>query len=189
MKAMKYTLVSLFMAAALITTTLDAVSQDMEKDLTRQERKFMRKAQLEANFNMLDSLFKSNRFVLAADFLQTRWGDRISVTPTINFIKVDGETGVLQTGANTGLGYNDLGGVTAEGTIREMNITKNFKNLSYTLRFSLTTQIGHYDVVMSVSAGNYATATISGTTSDRLTWIGHIEDLDFSKVYKGRNTI
>ncbi len=189
METMKYTFVSLLMAGGLILNTFNASAQDMEKEFTRQERKAIRKAQLEANFNLLDSLFKSNRFVLAADFLQTKWGDRISVIPTINFIKVDGETGVLQTGASSGLGYNGVGGVTAEGTIREMHITKNFKKLSYTLRFSLTTQIGHYDVIMSVSAGNYATATISGTTSDKLTWIGHIEDLDFSRVYKGRNSI
>ena len=189
MKAIKITLVSLLMAGGLILNTFNANAQDMEKDLTRQERKFMRKSQLEANFNLLDSLFKSNKFVLVADFLQTKWGDRISVIPTINFIKVDGETGVLQTGANSGMGYNGVGGVTAEGSIGKMQITKNFKNLSYTLRFSLSTQIGHYDVVMSVSAGNYATATISGTTSDRLTWIGHLENVDFSKVYKGRNSI
>jgi hypothetical protein len=189
MKTMKIILVSLLMAGGLILNTFYASSQDMEKDLTRQERKFMRKAQLEANFNLLDSLLNSNRFVLVADFLQNKWGDRISVVQTINFIKVNGETGVLQTGSNSGLGYNGIGGITAEGTIGDMQITRNFKNLSYTLRFSLATQIGHYDVVMSVSAGNYATATISGTTSDKLTWIGHLEDVDFSKVYKGRNTI
>ena len=189
MKPMKYTFVSLLLAGGLILNTFNTAAQDMEKEFTRQERKAIRKAQLEANFNILDSLFKSNRFVLAADFLQTKWGDRISVIPTINFIKVDGETGVLQTGTSSGLGYNGVGGVTAEGTIREMHITKNFKKLSYTLRFSMTTQIGHYDVIMSVSAGNYATATISGTTSDKLTWIGHIEDLGFSRVYKGRNSI
>ncbi|MFN8239747.1 MAG: hypothetical protein U0X39_03240 [Bacteroidales bacterium] len=55
--------------------------------------------------------------------------------------------------------------------------------------FNVTTQIGHYDILMLVSAGNKATATITGLTPGSLTWEGHLETVSRSNVFKGRNTI
>ena len=175
------------MAAALILTTFSVSAQ--EKEMSRLEKKEFRKAQLMANFNALDSVLNSRRFVLVADFLQNRYGDRISVVQTINFIKVNETIGTLQTGSATYIGYNGIGGVTAEGTIGDFKMTKNFKSHSYTVRFSISTQIGHYDVLMTVNAANNASATISGTTPGKLTWQGHIESLDYSKIYKGQDSV
>jgi len=42
---------------------------------------------------------------------------------------------------------------------------------------------------MTVNAANNASATITGTTPGRLTWAGHLESLDYTKVYKGQNSI
>lgn len=178
---------SLFLAAGLILSTLSVSSQ--EKEMERLERKEFKKAQMEASFRALDSLLTSRRFVLVADYLQTRYGDRIPVPQTINFIKVNEEAGVIQTGSSTAIGYNGIGGVTAEGTLGEYKMTKNFKNRTYTVRFSISTQIGFYDVLMTVNAANNASATITGTYPGKLTWSGHLEGLGYSKVYKGQNSI
>jgi len=178
---------SLLLIVGLILNTFSVSSQ--EKEMARLERKEFKKAQLEASFRALDSLLSSRRFVLVADYLQGRYGDRITVPQTINFIKVDKETGVIQTGSATALGYNGIGGVTAEGTLGEYRMSKNFKSRSYTLRFSISTQIGFYDVLMTVNAANNASATITGTTPGKLTWSGHLEGLEYSKVYKGQNSI
>jgi hypothetical protein len=43
-------------------------------------------------------------FLLAADFLQGRSGERITVNSTLNFVKVTGKTGILQVGSNSGRG-------------------------------------------------------------------------------------
>jgi hypothetical protein len=175
------------MATGLILNTFSVSSQ--EKEMTRMERKEMKKAQMEASFNALDSLLSSRRFVLVADFLESKYGDRIPVVQTINFIKVDETRGVLQTGSPTSMGYNGVGGVTAEGPLGDYKITKNYKSHSYTLRFSISTQVGHYDVLLTVNAANNASATITGTTPGKLTWQGHLESLDFTKVYKGQNSV
>jgi len=42
---------------------------------------------------------------------------------------------------------------------------------------------------MTVNAANNASATITGTYPGKLTWSGHLEDLGYSKVYKGQNSI
>ncbi len=187
MKTKKIYKVGLLLAFGLILSTFSGSSQ--EKEMERLERKEFKKAQMEASFRALDTLLTSRKFVLVADYLQGRYGDRIPVPQTINFIKVNEETGVIQTGSATTMGYNGIGGVTAEGTLGEYKMTKNFKNRTYTVRFSISTQIGFYDVLMTVNAANNASATITGTYPGKLTWSGHLEGIEYSKVYKGQNSI
>jgi hypothetical protein len=187
MKTMKIYMAGLFLFIGLSGIYRSVNAQDIK--LSREERKEVRKAQLQANFAILDSLLNAKSFVLEADYLQNKYGYRILVVPSLNFIKVNRANGILQTGSNTGIGYNSVGGVTAEGNIGAYKIYKDFRKLSYTLEFSLLTNIGHYDITMYISADNYATATISGLGPGKLTWEGHLATLDNSRVFKGQNTI
>ena len=107
----------------------------------------------------------------------------------LNFIKLDESTGILQTGSNFSMGYNGVGGVTAEGNIGRWKIYKDVKNLNFRLQFSLYTNIGTYDVSMSVGSDARARATITGLTPGRLTWEGHLETVENARVYKGQNSI
>lgn len=187
MKTRKIYLGSLLLAAGLVLSTFSASSQ--EKEMTRLERKEFKKAQSEASYRALDSLLSSRRFVLAANYLQNRYGDRIPVSQTINFIKVDKDEGVIQTGTPSALGLNGVGGLTAQGTIGKYEIIKNPRKLNYMVRISMSTQIGFYDVLLTVNAANNASATITGTTPGSLTWSGHLQSIEYSKVYKGQDTI
>lgn len=187
MKTMKYKTVTLFLILGLVSVSLNSYSQ--ERKLSRQEKKEVRKAQMTANYYILDSLLNARTFVLEADFLQNRYGDRIIVTPNLNFIKLDKSTGVLQTGTNTSIGFNGVGGVTAEGSIGRWKIYKDEKRLSYRLQFSLLTNLGTYDVSMVVGADARARATITGLGPGKLTWEGFLVTIENSRVYKGRNTI
>jgi hypothetical protein len=179
--------VFLLIAAGILLISLPGYSQ--KPKLTKQEIKALRKAESEMNFHILDSLLTSKRFVLVADFLQNKYGDRISVMGSLNFVKVDVTDGVLQTGTGTGYGSNSVGGTTAEGSLSSYSITRNTKSMSFNVTFGLNTQIGHYDVTMTVTSGNYARATISGSTSVKLTWEGHLETLENNSVFKGVNSI
>ena len=141
-----------------------------------------------ANYHAIDTLLHSMRYVLEADYLQGKYGDRVSVTSLLNFIRVDGPRGVLQTGSDTRQGYNGVGGVTAEGSIMDYRISNDKKNLSSTVNFNLVTNLGSFSIFLTVSADNNANATISGSTSGRLTWDGHLINLDNSRVFKGTTT-
>ncbi len=187
MKTQKVNILSLFWVLGFMLISINSISQDNK--LSRQERKEVRKAQLNANFNILDSLLSSQSFVLEADFLQSRYGDRVPVTPTLNFIKVDKERGILQTGSTFSMGYNGVGGVTAQGRIGSWKIYKDAKKQSYRVRFSILTNIGNYDILMMVTADNYAMATISGLGPGELTWKGHLVTIDNSRIFKGDETI
>lgn len=187
MKTIKYITAILLLAAGLQVIPVNVNAQDSR--ITRQEMKKIREARLEANYRVLDTILKQRDFVLKAEYLQNRYGDRIMVTPLLNFIKIAGENGILQTGNNSGLGLNGVGGVTAEGTIGKWQISPDDKRLLYTLRFSLSTNIGHYDVVMTIRPDGSSRASISGIGRDRLTWEGHLEVAGNSRVFKGYNSI
>lgn len=187
MKTMRYKIAGAFLLLGLLAVTSEANSQ--EAKLTRQELKEVRKAQLAANYQILDSLLNKRMFVLEAEYLANKYGDKIVVTPNLNFIKLDKQTGILQTGTPYGAGFNGVGGVTAEGTLGKWQVIKDPKRMNYTVRFNLLTNIGNYDVLMIVSADANARATISGLGPGKLTWEGRLETIANSRVFKGRNTL
>ena len=187
MKTINLNIGNLFLLTALLLISAPGYSQD--KKLSRQERKELRQAEMTANFNFLNDLVQSRRFVIEADYLENKYGDKVPVSPMINFIMVNSSDGVLQTGSNFRIGYNGVGGVTAEGTIGDFEFEKNFKNLSYTVKFDILTNLGAYDIIMTVYSDFRARATISGVTSSKLTYSGRFEPLSKSKVYKGQKTI
>jgi hypothetical protein len=49
--------------------------------------------------------------------------------------------------------------------------------------------IGVYDVSMTIDKNKQARATISGLTPGKLIYVGHIQTIYNSGVYKGRNSI
>lgn len=168
---------------------ISTIGFSQDKKLSRDEIKEARKTQRIANYYALDTLLNGKSFVLEADYLEDRFGVRVPVTSNLNFIQVNQSEGVLQTGSNWGLGYNGVGGVTAQGTIGTWEVSKNQKKLSYTVHFSLFSNIGSYDIFLTVNSSNVASATITGLGPGRLTWDGHLEMLYNSRVFKGQRTL
>jgi hypothetical protein len=186
MKTIKKYLISLSWLLGLLFVSVNGHSQDIK--VSRQDKKEARKAMMAENYRILDSLLTEKRFVLEADFLQNEIGERAPVASRLNFIKIDGERGVLQTGSDLRVGYNGFGGVTAEGDVVSWKILKDKKSLSYRVSFNLLTKIGAFNVFMTVTSENRATATISGSTSGKLTWDGHLITINNSRVFKGMET-
>jgi hypothetical protein len=176
----------LFLTLGLLWISSDIYGQEFK--LTRQEQREIRKAERVASFNFLDTLLENRSFVLEADYIQNKWGDRFIVPQMLNFIKVDSSYVVLQTGSNVRFGYNGVGGVTAEGRASDWKLVRNFKNLNYNLRFNVLTDIGVYDVLMWIGADKVARATITGLWPGSLTFDGYIKSLDNSRVFKGQRS-
>lgn len=187
MKRLRFYTVILFLSMMCFWAPAKVNAQDAQ--LTRKEQKEARKAQLKANFQAIDTLLQRKSIVLQADYLSNQYGDRIPVTSSLNFIKIEPDQVILQTGNNMGnLGYNGLGGVTAEGTLNSWKITKDAKHLNYTVRFTVTTNIGTYDVLMLIGANNNASATITGLTNGQLIYTGKVKAVYNASVYKGQRS-
>lgn len=187
MKKLAISFGRLFLTIGLCLISKNSFSQEVK--LSSQEQRAAMEAERYANYQIIDSLVTGQNFVLKADFLKNQYSDRVIVTPTLNFIRVDSSVAVLQTGAISSLGYNSVGGVTAEGKITSWKLVSNSKNFSLFLQFSVLTNIGSYDVSLNVDSNNNADARISGLYGGTLIYEGHLETIPNSGVYKGQNSI
>lgn len=187
MKTSKLKLECLLLTIGLFSVSFNCSSQEIK--LSKQEKKDAERAQQYLNFQALDSLLKNKCFVLEADWLDNGYGVRRHVMSDINFIMVDSQKAVLQTGSSINMGWNGVGGATAEGNISGLKIERNEKKLTFFLRFTVVSNIGFYDVAMTIYSNNNARATISGLTPGKLVYDGKIEALYNSRVYKGHNRI
>jgi hypothetical protein len=174
---------------AILLSWISVCSNSQDTKADKQSKKEAKKAQRFADFQSLDTLLNFRSYVLEANYLKNTYGSMIVVTSNLNFIRVTGNSGVLQTGSDTRIGSNNVGGVTAEGSINNYRIERDQKNLTHTVTFYLLTNLGTFDILMNVSSDYNATATITGSTSGRLTWSGRLVPLNKSRVFKGTNTI
>jgi len=187
MKNLRFNLSRMLLVFAFGLIPYYSLAQDVKP--SKQEKKELDKLALNANFNAIDTLLDRKTFVLEADYLQDRFGNRVPVMSTVNFIKVESPKAVLQTGSSFSPGTNGLGGVTAEGVIENFKVVKNLKKLSYTVSFTIMTNIGIYDILMNIYSDTNSTATISGISGERLSWDGHFKNLYDSRFFQGQETI
>ena len=172
----------------LIFSLVSYSSRAQDVKLSRQEKKALEHDQLLANYMAIDTLLERKTFVIEADYLENQYGAQVPVTSVLNFILLDSTKAVLQTGSNYRQGYNGVGGVTAQGKIQNYKVQKDPKNLNYTVRFTVMTNVGIYDILMTISADTNARATISGLSRGQLTWDGRFQNLYKSDVFKGQET-
>jgi hypothetical protein len=184
MKTIKMSFMKLFLLIGIFLVSIGGTVYSQEVK-SHNERKRIRKMEMAENFRIIDSLLQVRSFVLEANYLQNKWGMMTPVSSTLNFIRVNGSVGVFQTGFDWRIGSNGVGGFTVEGSVGGWKVTKDVKSLSYTLTFNLLTNIGNFDIFMTVTSDNNATATITGTGSGKLSWEGHLATVDNSQVFKG----
>ena len=142
-------------------------------------------AQIEMQYLATENLIDSNAFVLTADFLSNRYGYRRIAEPTLNFIKVDSSEIVIQTGNSFGMGYNGIGGLTVSGRITRWDINKDPVRKTFTIRISISSSLGFYDIFMNVNASGKAIATISGMRGQEVIFEGSLNHLGEFQTYQG----
>src|SRR5664280_1362420 len=177
----------LLVGIGLLLISLQANSQDNKT--SKEERKAAKRDKDYYNFQVVDTMVQNRSFVLEADYLENQYGIKRPVNSLINFIRLDSLKAVLQTGSNMAEGSNGVGGATAEGSISGLKITKNTKNLTFFLRFTIVSNIGIYDVAMTIYSNKNARAEISGLGPGKLIYDGRITNLWESGTYKGQNSI
>ena len=97
-----------FFALIVSTSILFAQGNDENAVLTKKEK---RNADLEKVFQQTKTMLENKDFVLQADYLQDRYGNRVLVNSTINFVAVDSTEATIQIGSNFRIGPNGVGGV------------------------------------------------------------------------------
>jgi hypothetical protein len=153
-----------------------------EKEKRNEEREINKEQMVEITKRMVEL----QRFVLEADQLSDKYGQRVQVSPNINFIMIDSLQGTIQLGSAFSVGYNGVGGTTVDGRITKYEVNKTGKKKdSYSIQLNFISAIGNYDISLMIGAEGHATATIRGNWSGQLNYHGQLVPLGVSKVYKG----
>ena len=184
------TLITLVLVSAstLMYAQSSSETRQAERKAQREAQKAREKAENERNYTIAVQALKEGKFVLEADQLVFKRGRSAFVSSTTNFVLMDGEHASVQIAANNALaGPNGIGGITVDGSRKEMKITTDKKgnvNCSFSVQgIGISAQV--YTTL--TNGGNNASARISPNfNSNTLTLNGVLVPLSQSNVYKGR---
>ncbi|WP_373137799.1 DUF4251 domain-containing protein [Bacteroides uniformis] len=184
------TLITLVLVSAstLMYAQRSSETRQAERKAQREAQKAREKAENERNYAIAVQALKEGKFVLEADQLVFKRGRSAFVSSTTNFVLMDGEHASVQIAANNALaGPNGIGGITVDGSRKEMKITTDKKgnvNCSFSVQgIGISAQV----YITLTNGGNNASARISPNfNSNTLTLNGVLVPLSQSNVYKGR---
>ena len=184
------TLITLVLVSAstLMYAQSSSETRQAERKAQREAQKAREKAENERNYAIAVQALKEGKFVLEADQLVFKRGRSAFVSSTTNFVLMDGEHASVQIAANNALaGPNGIGGITVDGSRKEMKITTDKKgnvNCSFSVQgIGISAQV----YITLTNGGNNASARISPNfNSNTLTLNGVLVPLSQSNVYTGR---
>jgi len=191
MKIEMKSLMSFLLAFVLV---LGAFSQEETQQLSKKELKRLQKeqrktdqaAEAERMAELTRFMVEQQQFVLEADYLSDKYGQRVPVTPTINFVLIDSLVGTVQFGDAMAVGYNGVGGITVDGRVTKYEYSViGKKKDSYSIRLILMSSIGTYDITLLINSQGYGDAQIRGNWSGQLNYHGKLVPLTLSRIYKG----
>ena len=185
------TLITLVLVSAstLMYAQSSSETRQAERKAQREAQKAREKAENERNYAIAVQALKEGKFVLEADQLVFKRGRSAFVSSTTNFVLMDGEHASVQIAANNALaGPNGIGGITVDGSRKEMKITTDKKgnvNCSFSVQgIGISAQV----YITLTNGGNNATVTISPNfNSNTMTLSGNLLPLNQSNIFKGRS--
>ena len=160
---------------------------------TKEDRKANRKARKEdqkrialENTEQLKLIVATKMFVLEANTLFDRGGMTFNLNPTINFVGFDGKNSTIQLSFNQLVGWNGVGGVTIDGTIKTIEITGKDNKPGFSINATVQNKTGGLvTMIFRVSSDGNARVDMSGSFGERLSFQGRIVALSQTTVYKG----
>jgi len=177
-----------FLTVSVFAQTEEPVDKKAERKKAKQEKKEEEQKKMEKMALLTKQMIEDHQFVLEAQFLNSKNGDMMSVSPELNFIIVDSTTATIQLGSLDGTGFGELGTLTFDGEITKYEVTRTEKKnySSYDLIMIVFSNLGTYDISLSVSDSGAADAIIRGSGAGSLNYTGTLVPLEESKVFKGR---
>ncbi len=181
--------IALTMAMVLVSQHSHAQELDRktQRKLERVKKREARRAALEDNKARILDLVRQQTFVIEANSLFDKYQNRYEVSPDINFIKIEGDQGIIQFGFNHLVGYNGLGGLTINGFISGYTVNSGEPSdpITITANVSSPNLVGPATLSLSILSDGSSRATINGAFGARLTFSGDVSDLENSRVYQG----
>lgn len=135
------------------------------------------------------NLLQKKNFVFTADFVRTDEGLTFFLDPTINFVSVIGDSITFQFGKNGAIGWNGVGGITANGIIDNYKyfLSKKHKIMTVTTDANLNAPVLPPHFTLYVSDDGTAQLMLNPPGGGLVTMTGHIYSPRDSGIYKGQS--
>jgi hypothetical protein len=168
---------SLFLILGFCWISIIGKSQDVKSD--KEEKKELRKAERLKDYEALGTMLESRKFVFAVDRVQSATGVKIT-----NVIRLDGSRILISledpentSGRNSGVLNNStpkIGttGIVFEGNIGRWELSKNSKNLSYSIRFEVNRVASNAEVVYEIFMNIHADKSAGVEIENRTVFVG-----------------
>ncbi len=180
---------TLMMTMFLLLLAGSATAQQVERELTKAERKALQARIDSLQFAEAEQAINNRAFTLEANQVVFKYGQTAYVTSNTNFVSVNDDEAVVQTAFNIPVsGPNGLGGVTVEGNTSDYQVKKDKKG-NVLLSFNTMGTGISARVDITLYQGNHkASVTITPNfNSNRITLNGVIVPIEKSSVFKGRS--
>jgi len=163
------------------------VDQNTTRRLTKEEKRQLKSEEEAQRASLVQFMVEKRQFVLEANYVSGRSGERTPVSSSLNFVVIDSSRVTMQLASVSGVGgYNGMGGITVDGTITRYDVKMTGRNKNvYAIEIYLNTRFGHYDMLLQVSPYGNADARIGGNWGGKLNYHGMLVPVWKSKVYKG----
>ena len=156
------------------------------KKFQKEQKKADQEAEAELAAELTRYMVNNHKFVLEADYLSDRYGNRIQVSSMINFIRVDSTQGVMQLGNAYSVGYNGVGGSTVEGRVSNYEAKRiGKKKDAWSVSMIMQTTLGSFNINLMINAGGRADANIKSNWPGQINYHGDLVPISQSRTYKG----
>lgn len=159
------------------------------KAAEKEARKKAENAESLAWYNAAVQALKQKNFVLEADRIEFKRGRFVYVTPSTNFVSLDGDNASIQLAFNTAAaGLNGIGGITVDGRASGIDMKTDKKG---NIIFKMMVQGSAVSATVTIrlqNGGNQATVTVDPNfNSNRISFTGTLYPQSESNVFKGRS--
>lgn len=130
---------------------------------------------------------KNASFVLEADAVTFRHGTRVLVNSTTNFISVKGKRAVVQVSPSyTCSGPNGVGGITVDGTISDVSVSRDKRgNTRYSMNVTGIMISARVDIVIVADSSRAYATVMPNFSSNSVRLDGHVVPYSLSGAVEG----
>lgn len=166
--------------------TIGGISAEEKKELTKEQKKELQAKRDSIDFIHSSRAIDDRHFVLQADQVLYGRGGADAVSPSTNFVIVNGEQGIIQVSPKVVGGPNGVGGITIDGTISGYKVRTNKKG-DKTISMTISSKGTSSQVSITLYHGcNRAMGRVSATfRSDNVTLNGNLLPYNHSEVTIG----
>lgn len=157
--------------------------------LTKEEQKALRNYEDSVTGAEAMKAVMDSSFIAAADQVTLKRGRNVNVSSNLNYVSLNGTNAVIQVGSTFSIyGPNGIGGVTLEGTARDIVIKTDKKgNVSLYMRVMGSGLSGEVTLQMA-NGSNHATVQVKGTfSSSQITMHCTVMPYEPYKMVQGRS--